>query len=52
MVRQDNLDVAGRIILKRILEVKNGVICTTLIWLRIVASGGCLMNMAINLRGP
>jgi hypothetical protein len=36
----EDLDVGGRIILKRILERKDGAVWTRLIWLRIRASRG------------
>jgi hypothetical protein len=38
----EDLDVGGRIILRWILERKDGVVWTGLIWLRIGTSGGLL----------
>jgi hypothetical protein len=38
----EDLDVGGWTILKWILERKDGMVCTGLIWLRIGTSGGLL----------
>jgi hypothetical protein len=39
---QRNLDIGGRIILKQILEIRDGVVWTGFIWLRIGTTGGLL----------
>jgi hypothetical protein len=39
---QEDLDISGRTILKRILEKKDGVVWTGLIWLRIETNGRLL----------
>jgi hypothetical protein len=38
----EDLDLGGRIILEWVLERRDGVVWTGLIWLRIVTSGGLL----------